>query len=295
MHSASSDYDAIVQLTGGFGNQLFQYALGMQLEVVHGRKVAYDIEFYRQSNSIAHNRLRLVDLGFDVPTIIGRPKSYEMARRLKWMPWFVQQKMLGMTYVKCPATRYAPTVPKPGLTYFAGLWHSPKYFDAIAGDVRRAFRERLLAGGDGDGITRTGTVGFHVRRGDYLAHKQSYNLDYRAYLEAACATLAGRTGRSDWAVSVYTDDPAWCEANLARSGVEIKRGGGMLDDFVSLMQCEHLIISNSTFAWWAAFLGRTDNGLVLAPGRWHAAGDSAAAQVLCDDWIVVADCDPVID
>lgn len=287
MPEPNSKYDAIVQLSGGFGHQLFQYAFGMQLEAVYGRKVAYDIDFYNRPNSIAHNRLRLVEYGFDVPTLAHRPRGLDMGRRLKWLPWFVQQTSLGVTYVKCPATCFAPIDPKPGLTYFTGLWHSPRYFEAIANDVRTAFRSRLLAANNSTSVLQTGTVGFHVRRGDYLAHKPSHNLDYQAYLSAAHARLVEQTGRSDWRISVFTDDPAWCDANLSLPGIQINRGGGMLDDFLALMQCEHQIISNSTFAWWAAYLGETEGGLVFAPKRWHAAADSDIAQILCDHWISV--------
>jgi hypothetical protein len=48
----------------------------------------------------------------------------------------------------------------------------------------------------------------------------------------------------------------------------------MLDDFLGLMHCQHKIISNSTLAWWAAFLGEADGYLILAPKRWHAEADS---------------------
>ena len=86
---------------------------------------------------------------------------------------------------------------------------------------------------------------------------------------------------------LYSDDPDWCAANLQAPRIEINRGGEMLDDFLGLMQCEHKIISNSTFAWWAAFLGETDGGIVLAPARWHARADSRAAAIVRDGWVVV--------
>ncbi len=287
MRYSNSEFDAIVQLSGGFGNQLFQYAFGMQLEAVHGRWVGYDVEFYKAPNSIAHNRLRLIEYGFDLPTVPELPRGYRTARRLKWLPSSVQQALAGLTYLKCPATRYASVPPTSGRTYFAGLWHSPRYFEAIDREVRTEFRSRLLAASDQDGGLRTGTVGFHVRRGDYLSHALSHNLDYVAYMSAACAKLIALTGKSDWSISVYTDDPDWCEANLKLPKITINRGGGMLEDFIGLMQCEHKVVSNSTFAWWAAFLGEAEDGLVFAPKRWHATADSSEAQILRKGWIVV--------
>lgn len=289
MTQSISEFDAIVQLSGGFGNQLFQYAFGMQLEAVHGCRVGYDIEFYKIPNSVAHNRLQLVEYGFDVAIAPPRHKSYEAARRLKWLPASAQQALFGMTFVKCPATRFAPVSPPAGLTYFTGLWHSPRYFDQIQSHVRETVRQRLLSQANGTHEPRSNVIGFHVRRGDYLAHKQSYNLDYAAYLTKALAHVSAATGRQDMLISVYSDDPDWCAENLSAPNLEINRGSGMLDDLLGLMCCEHKIISNSTFAWWAAFLGDSGKGLTLAPKHWHAEATSAKAQVLCDGWHLIDD------
>jgi hypothetical protein len=107
-------------------------------------------------------------------------------------------------------------------------------------------------------------------------------------MKAALEMLKETTGRADWPVLVYSDDPEWCAANLPLSGIEIVASGTMLDDFLGFMSCEHKIISNSTFAWWAAFLGET-GAVTLAPNRWHAHADLAQAQILMPNWLVV-DC-----
>ncbi|MGI9476659.1 MAG: alpha-1,2-fucosyltransferase [Hyphomicrobiaceae bacterium] len=283
---AGEEFDAVVQLAGGFGNQLFQYAFGMELKTVHDLNVGFDIEFYRQPNVVSHNRLQLIDLGFDVP-IASRPEAaLEAARRLKWLPTRLQQSVVGLTYTKCPADRYVPVSISPGTNYFAGLWQSPKYFEGVQTDARQLFRKHLLAACETSHATGEDVVGFHVRRGDYLTHAQSHKLDYVAYLSAALDRLKEMTGRSDLSVAVFSDDPEWCETHLSIPHVDVKRGGTMLDDFVGLMNCKHKIISNSTFAWWAAFLGEA-NGLTIAPPRWHTATDIEEAQILMRDWHVV--------
>ncbi|MFY0613158.1 MAG: alpha-1,2-fucosyltransferase [Hyphomicrobiaceae bacterium] len=286
MTAAKNKYDAVVQLSGGFGNQLFQYAFGMQLQAVHGLRVGYDTEFYRQPNSVAHNRLQLVSFGFDVPMVSPSETVYQAARRLKWLPSSLQQAVLGFTYSKCPADRYESISISPGVNYFAGLWQSPTYFDAIHDEVRDLFRSRLTAACGNRHEPRNGVVGFHVRRGDYLTHAPSYNLDYAAYLSVALERLAIETGHSDLPVIVYSDDPDWCEKNLKLPRIEVSRAETMLDDFLGFMSCEHKIVSNSTFAWWAAFLGDA-GGCTVAPQRWHATAHLEQMQILMPDWHVV--------
>jgi hypothetical protein len=61
----------------------------------------------------------------------------------------------------------------------------------------------------------------------------------------------------------------------------------MLDDLHGLLHCEHKIISKSTFAWWATFLGETPNSLTYAPSRWHADSTNLEAQILCNGWQTV--------
>jgi Glycosyl transferase family 11 len=287
MRPTCSEYDAIVQLSGGLGNQLFQYAFGMQLALAHNLQVGYDVAFYRREQCVAHNRLHLVDYGFDIPLLYARPNGYVAARRLKRLPAPLQQALCGLTYVKCPASRFAPPPILDGLTYYMGLWQSPRYFERVADTVRDTFRQHLNDAAACSLVDHQRTVGFHVRRGDYLTHKQSYNVDYQAYLSAALERLAAETERSDWLVSVYSDDPDWCEANLSAPNLEINRGAGMLGDLLALMNCEHKIISNSTFAWWAAFLGERPGSLTYAPSRWHAASTNDEAQILCEGWRAV--------
>jgi len=81
----------------------------------------------------------------------------------------------------------------------------------------------------------------HVRRGDYAQEWRGHGmltLDY--YLNY------WPEGR----VLIFTDDPAWCADNLPGETVHIDP----ITDFMLMRQCSSFLISNSSFAWWAAWL-----------------------------------------
>jgi hypothetical protein len=55
-----------------------------------------------------------------------------------------------------------------------------------------------------------------------------------------------------------------------------------------LARCDHLILANSSFSWWAAWFQAPRGGKVVAPKQWYYPGTFAEAeQDLGPDWILV--------
>ena len=105
-------------------------------------------------------------------------------------------------------------------------------------------------------------IGLHIRRGDYKDYKNGeYYWDATTYVHVMreiSQTLGQRPhifivcSHDHWEPDVFAGLPHCHEA------------GGYMDDFVALSRCDVVIGPPSTFANWAAFLGRGKR-LILTP------------------------------
>lgn len=112
----------------------------------------------------------------------------------------------------------------------------------------------------------------HVRGGDFLSTPSCLT---RSYYAAALrvAKVAGFCNPA-----IVTNDIAYCDfllpgfeifSNSSDSPTNASHhiGGNLKDDFSALVQADCLIISNSTFAFWAAYFS---DALIISPSGWFS-------------------------
>lgn len=280
---------AVIQMRGGLGNQLFQHAFGLKLEREFGWQVSYDLQFFKRSASAPHERFWLDQLDFNIKEANKRPAGYKFARKFRRLSIATQTRLFNVAYIRNYDATYSPVPEICGLTYFDGLWQSLAYFYSLQDHILHDFRSKFISNFGKPANIRRQTVGVHVRRGDYLKHPHSVSLNYQEYIKKSLSWIKTMTGNTELHVTVFSDDPDWCAQNLNMTAVEINKSSSTLDDFLGLMHCQHKIISNSTFAWWAAFLGRVEDGFVIAPRRWHTKAEIDRSQLVCDYWTICGD------
>ena len=77
----------------------------------------------------------------------------------------------------------------------------------------------------------------------------------------------------------FSDDPDWVRENLQMPGQKTlyaPAGGTAVGDLALMQQCSDFIMSNSTYSWWAQYLGSAPQKQVFAPCRWYAGGKQTA-------------------
>jgi hypothetical protein len=121
-------------------------------------------------------------------------------------------------------------------------------------------------------------VGVHIRRGDYLKLPHAHftlSLDY--YKEAMAY-------HPNSLFVITTDDMQWAKSNFLGDNIFFSPFSDEINDLCLLMGCDHNIISNSTFSWWAAYLNENPNKMVICPHKWFHNGTNK--DLIPSSWIV---------
>ena len=254
-----------VKLIGGLGNQLFQIAAAY----AHGR---------RSGASLA--------LSEDVDHGHGRPSYYTTF--LHQCKQFISAAPPVALYRE-PHFHYA-AIPD-GVQSLYGYYQSSRYFKEFSEEVKTLFDPHPVIKGVVEAkygsFLEDKTVIVHVRRGDYMteANKSFHGILTPLYYRAAMALCRERLG-PDTKFLVLSDDIAYC-----RSIYGSDEGVTCIDEpnesvalhFMS--QFQNYILSNSSFSWWASYLGKPAT-LVIAPDRWFGPrGPQDTQDIYEDGWI----------
>ena len=140
-----------------------------------------------------------------------------------------------------------------------------------------------------DDLSHPHSVAVHVRRTDYLVHPafQVCGMDYyKNAFETMRASVPGAR------FVVFSDDPAWCRENFKDEDTTIidsgNKGTDPLHDLRLMSRASHHIICNSSYSWWAAWLGKKPGQQVIMPDRWYAKDITAPIEEkMCEGWKMV--------
>lgn len=124
----------------------------------------------------------------------------------------------------------------------------------------------------------------HVRRGDFLSKwGKIHSVTSLSYFAAAMDLLAPWTEK----FYVFSDDIQWCRANLRSTNKDIQfisreEAERDFEHLLLMSGAKHFIISNSSFSWWAAWLGGQDEKRVVRPFAWTK--NDSGASVYPPEW-----------
>lgn len=259
----------IIKIKGGLGNQLFQYAHGTRLMLADEKIVIFDIStFANEQKTRDTSRPFLLDK-FN----IAPDARFENITTTKWDK--IKDTLL-LRLVK---------------DYM--FYQNEKYFAPIKSTIIREFtlkdpltseaqfmKQKIRATED--------SISIHIRRTDYV-HDAATNNFHGAcgldYYYKAIGYLQGKTKTQ--AFFVFSDDIAWAKENLKLDNVTFVSSPEIKDyeELMLMSECRHNIIANSTFSWWAAYLNKHDDKIIVGPKQWNVKNASDTLGILPSSWI----------
>ena len=289
---------------GGLGNQMFQYAFGLELAKKNNTELVLDTVVVRDRFPRRNFTYRTFDLS-EVFTV--EPRLTMLSRYANTLP--IPGLWLGLDLLSVAVRNFFGRVTVlrqkehaffdpailnvRGNILLVGRWESEKYFADVAHDIRAAFKFRYSLAGDAEKIAeeikKTNSISLHVRRGDFVKFEKvtkAMGEIGAPYYEGAIAYIASHV--KDPHFFVFSNDVAWAKDNI-KTGLPTTflDGGsaGPKDAFhLELMSlCEHHIVANSTFSWWGAWLDPRPNKIVVAPKIWQAA--AMGQDTVPDSWV----------
>jgi len=293
----------VSHLTGGLGNQLFQYAAACALADRHRAAVKADLSWFRDPPAGATRR------DFELAATragVGQLSTLDDLRRRLALRIAassiaprssirLQRALSGFSVFVEPHFEYTEDLLRqPDNVVLVGCWQSERYFRGLRPRLVRELVPRRPLGGRAREVAQrvartSNAVGIHVRRGDYVSSTSTaayHGVCPPEYYEQAVRMIVDE--RPDAELFVFSDDPGWCRDHLRlRARVEIasdEDSGDAVADLHLMALCRHQVISNSSFGWWGAWLSGGDDQIVVAPRRWFRVGSLETRDLIPESW-----------
>lgn len=145
-------------------------------------------------------------------------------------------------------------------TKLQGYWQTSKYFYEYKDRIKELFKISDEIKEKINNIIPKNCTAIHIRRTDYVKLKWELPIEY--YTQCIQHEL---TRDKDVNFLIFSDDNKWCREHF--SGIRIFDYGDELDQFYAMSLCDNIIMANSTFSWWAAFLSNNVKN-VYVPEPW---------------------------
>lgn len=265
-------------LSGGLGNQLFVYAAAFDQSRRLGCPLYLDCSGYDEGNRrvLELEGLNLPGVFFREGSSVGAPARHPRLARLLTRGRGDDEIFME----RGPGYDARIQTARIGQTLY-GYFQARAYFAASEAELAALLPAPPQS---------SATIAVHVRRGDYLmAAHASHGVTTRAYFERAIPLMHEAYG--ELPLQVFTDSPEQVGEEFAGLPYEFELAGNSPElsawDTVELMaRSRAIVMSNSSFSWWAAWLmrQRDPSVRVIAPRPWVADGASAH-DLLYEEWI----------
>jgi len=260
VHGASPPCLYAVELLGGLGNQLFQYACARALSQRAGVPLLLDASAIGRSHT--HRQFALAPFSIAAEVVHAADDL---------PPGLVDHREVAMPFD-------ARVSALPAGTRLRGFFQSELYFRDAAITLRADLRPNRPLSSTAEFLSQKiaaspGAIAIQVRRGDMAKDPDvhgAFGICEGSYYRRAMA-IASALGAGGGNVFVFSDDREAAAALLQDiTPFTLVRAEEDWEELLLMGACRHHIIANSTFGWWGAWIAG-DEGILVAPRRWFGA------------------------
>lgn len=283
----------IVNVIGGLGNQMFQYAFAVTLKNINPQEeVLVDIQHYKNAfiknyhgNNFYHN-------GYEINKVfpsatIKSAGAWDLMKVSFYIPNQILARVVRRQFPKRKSEFVADQQPYVfipealsvnGDCYYDGYWMSPLYFDAYRDEIIKEFEFRPFDTKENLDILpllqKDNSITIHIRRGDYVGSNTLGGICTLNYYRNAIHEA--RKVIDNPVFFIFSNDQEWCLENLKNEFddaevhfVSHNRGAESYRDMqlMSIARCN--ILANSSFSWWGAYLNQRKDHITYCPNKWH--------------------------
>jgi hypothetical protein len=265
----------VFELAGGLGNQLFQFSAGLARSFKFNRRINFDLSRINhgvtaRGESIHKHIVVKSSLDSQFQFFHSNiPRLYDILTHRVDLARSLDQ-IIRPSYQSLETGFDSQVLEDQRFSIFRGYFQSWRYLEMLK---EIGVEIDLVAPNSGPHVDSLvsqidfeNDIAVHVRRGDYAQFAGSIGLLSPTYF-LDCLDLMGTQGR----IFVFSDS--------AEIGAEFPADTNLIFtqqlshlrsiDSLNLMKnFRRIVISNSTFSWWAAALGRSDK-IVIAPSSWY--------------------------
>lgn len=268
-----------IRLLGGLGNQLFQLAGMLYLQSL-GRSVRCETSWYGRDPSGGETPRDL-----EIGALLGAAEQYRLPQNVARFVYCPRNPRLFQE--QGPSDDLIGRLPER-TAWAEGYYQRSKYPTLMRAELRHRLLPLLSGPSGARGID---AIGVHVRLGDYVtsrstkAHHAVTDSDY--FVEAI---KLAREQIGDLPLRVFTDSPEMIAAGYLRSlsdSVEVSQATASWDALRELSSCAAIVMSNSSFSWWSAFIAgpmQEREVPVVMPRPWFAMPGAADELLRIDGW-----------
>lgn len=269
----------VIEINGGLGNQMFQYACG--------RATALRLDTILRLTLPKQNTDKFfITRPFELNIFKADLKIASNKELNQFSPKLLISKIFNKVfknnrYYSEQTFAYDTGLIKQKKNLFLqGYWQTEKYFSDYEATIKNDFtftaqkNESTIE--HKKVIQQCNAVSVHVRRGDYISSPIANGFHGVAgldYYEKAIEKIEQLVDEPFY--FLFSDDADWVKENLMKNKknvivVEHNTGNDSWQDMYLMSICKHHIIANSSFSWWGAWLNENINKVVIAPKQWFA-------------------------